>query len=242
MPRGPPGLDRPGAPIRLGLAAGDHLRVDEMSLAVLWPLRGRVPREPPDTGTGINNVSVVLLGAIGDRRFLLAGDVEQDIDPALLTEGLPRVDVLKVAHHGSKTATTQAFVDAVRPRVAIASAGADNPYGHPARSTLQRLSDAGARVYRTDRDGTVTVAFEPGGPTVRTEPRRAGDGPASRLPVAARHAPTPATSASRAFLCAVPLAFVPPAPPAPPVAFGDEPPPDWAGRRTGPDARVPSTR
>ena len=75
----------------------------------------------------------MLLGTVGGRRFLLAGDVEEDIDPALLTEGLPRVDLLKVAHHGSKTATTQAFVDAVRPRIAIASAGADNPYGHPAR-------------------------------------------------------------------------------------------------------------
>ena len=58
-------LARPGAPIRLGLAAGDHLDVDEIGLRVLWPIRGQVPAAPPDGGTGINNVSVVLLGQIG---------------------------------------------------------------------------------------------------------------------------------------------------------------------------------
>ena len=58
-------LARPGAPVRLGLAAGDHLDVDEIGLRVLWPLRGQVPATPPDGGTGINNVSVVLLGRSG---------------------------------------------------------------------------------------------------------------------------------------------------------------------------------
>ena len=57
---------------------------------MLWPIRGRVPLEPPDGGTGINNVSVVLLGRVGRRRFLLTGDVEEDIDPSLLAEGLPQ--------------------------------------------------------------------------------------------------------------------------------------------------------
>ena len=154
---------------RLGLAAGDRLTVDEIDLRVLWPIRGQVPVEPPDGGTGINNVSVVLLGQVGTRRFLLMGDVEEGIDPSLLAEGLPHVDLLKVAHHGSRTATTEAFVEAVRPQVAVASAGAGNPYGHPAKATLDRLAASGARVLRTDRDGTVVVGFEAGQMTVRTE-------------------------------------------------------------------------
>ena len=108
-------LARPGAPVRLGLAAGDRLDVDEIGLRVLWPIRGQVPATPPDGGTGINNVSVVLLGEVGQRRFLLMGDVEEGIDPSLLKDDLPHVDLLKVAHHGSRTATTQAFVDATRP-------------------------------------------------------------------------------------------------------------------------------
>ncbi len=67
--------------MRLGLAAGDRLDVDDIDLRVLWPIRGQVPAEPTDGGTGINNVSVVLLGAVGDCRFLLAGDVEEDDRP-----------------------------------------------------------------------------------------------------------------------------------------------------------------
>jgi competence protein ComEC len=194
-------LARPGAPPHLVIAAGDRLAVDEIALRVLWPIRDQVPAEPPDSGTGINNVSVVLLGTVGPRRFLLAGDVEQDIDPSLLAEGLPRLDLLKVAHHGSRTATTEPFVDAVRPRIAIASAGTGNPYGHPARSTLDRLAAAGARVYRTDRDGTVTVAFEATGMTVRSEPRVAAG---LAAPISTRGAPA-LPGPRRSFGCAVPI-------------------------------------
>ena len=166
-------------------------------MRVLWPVRGQVPSRPPDGGTGINNVSVVLLGQVGSRRFLLMGDVEQAIDPQLLAEGLPHVDLLKVAHHGSKTATTQPFVDAVRPRIAVASAGAGNPYGHPAKATLDRLAAAGARVLRTDRDGTVVVGFDAAGMTVRAEGGRA----AAARPV------TTLAQADRAvaFRCAIPV-------------------------------------
>ena len=158
-----------GSPARGTVAAGDRLQVDDIDLDVLWPRRGSVPGDPPDDGTGINNVSVVLAGAVAGRRFLLMGDVEEEIDPVLLTQGLAPVDVLKVAHHGSRTATTQAFVDAIRPSVAIASAGARNRYGHPAPATMERLANAGASVLRTDRDGTVVVRFEASGVRVASE-------------------------------------------------------------------------
>src|SRR4051812_12804932 len=197
-------LARPGAPVRLGLAAGDRLAVDEIDFQVLWPVRGRVPATPPDGGTGINNVSVVLLGRIGDRRALLMGDVEEGIDPSLLADGLPHVDLLKVAHHGSRTATTQAFVDATRPKVAIASAGAGNPYGHPAKATLDRLSAAGARVLRTDRDGTVVARFGGDGMTVRAE------GPRPTAVLAATTQRVRDGPSAPAFLCAIPVtALVP---------------------------------
>jgi competence protein ComEC len=198
-------LARDGGPPRLSIAAGDRLAVDEIAMRVLWPIRGQVPAEAPDAGSGINNVSVVLLGVIGDRRFLLTGDVEQDVDPSLLTEGLPHVDLLKVAHHGSRTATTDAFLAAVRPRVAVASAGADNPYGHPARRTLERLAEAGARVYRTDVDGSVTVTFESTGLRVRTHPRREA---AVRPRVTASSVPR-ADGPQRTFLCGIPSKATP---------------------------------
>ena len=216
-------LARPGAPMRMSIGAGDRLTVDEIAMHVLWPVRGQVPEEPPDAGSGINNVSVVLLGLIGERRFLLTGDVEEDVDPSLLTGGLPRVDLLKVAHHGSRTATTDAFVDSVRPRVAVASAGADNPYGHPARPTLERLAASGARVYRTDVDGSVSVTFGAVGTVVRTEPRRAADVVSRAAEAAQRQAAATATAMGagpqRNFFCAIPEVRPPTGPRIRPVAF-----------------------
>ena len=215
-------LERVGAPRRGTLAAGDRLVVDDVRLDVRWPIRGSVPLRPANGGTGINNVSVVLLGSVGDRRFLLSGDVEDGVDPSLLASGLPPLDILKVAHHGSRTATTEAFLAAVRPRVAIASAGTGNPYGHPAKRTLERLAASGARVYRTDVDGTVTVTFEAGGPTIRRQPRPSlgrvtlptapvAGGPGTATPrgvsAVARRLP--------AFLCAIPGFGTPSAAPRP---------------------------
>ncbi len=152
-----------GAPPLGRLETGSRIRLDDIAFRVLWPDPGRVPREPPDAGRGINDVSIVLLGEVAGRRFLLTGDVEDDVDPILAARGIPPVDILKVAHHGSGTASTPAFVDEVRPRVAIVSAGAGNPYGHPARSTIDRLRGAGARVLRTDTDGSVAVTIAPDG-------------------------------------------------------------------------------
>ena len=100
----------------------------------------------------------------GERRFLLGGDIEQQIDPQLLAQALPaggaRFDVLKVAHHGSATATTSAFLDRVDPAIAIISAGWGNPYGHPAPDTVARLEASGAHVYRTDLDGSVAISTD----------------------------------------------------------------------------------
>jgi competence protein ComEC len=184
---------RNGGPRHGTIGSGGRLRLDEVSLEVLWPDRGSVPLEPADSGTGINNVSVVLLGEVAGRRFLLAGDIEEQIDPILLARGLPPVDVLKVAHHGSATASTDAFLDAVRPRIAIASAGAGNRYGHPAPSTLSRLRDRAARVLRTDRDGSVELRFDPAGIGISTSGPRTV---AVAAPTAAR---------PLAFQCTLPL-------------------------------------
>ncbi len=154
------------------LATGDRLRLDSIDLKVLWPDSDAVLREPPDGGTSINNVSIVLLGTFGTQRFLLAGDIEQAIDPILIARGLPRVDLLKVAHHGSRTSSTDAFLDTVRPRAAIVSVGAVNPYGHPAADTLARIEARGSRLYRTDRNGTVEATLD--GQTLAIKAERGG--------------------------------------------------------------------
>ena len=165
-----------GGPPHGRLSTGDRLSLDEIQFRVLWPDANRVPERPPDGGTSINNVSIVLLGEFGGHRFLLAGDVEEGVDPELLARGVPQVDLLKVAHHGSRTASTRPFLEAVRPRVAVVSAGAGNSYGHPAPSTIERLNELAGHTYRTDTDGSVEVAFE--GPAIRV--RTSGPRPAPR--------------------------------------------------------------
>lgn len=201
-------LAQPNAPPDGILATGARIALDDIRFEVLWPDPGHVPREPPDAGRGINDVSIVLLGEVAGRRFLLTGDVEDDVDPLLAKRDLPPIDILKVAHHGSATASTPTFLDAVRPRVAIVSAGVGNPYGHPARSTIERLAATGARVLRTDTDGSVAVSIAVDGTiAVATSGRRkVADAPVAAGPnigaavAAVPRLPTPVV----AFSCGIP--------------------------------------
>ncbi len=174
------------------LAAGDRFTLDGVSFAVLWPDRTAVPRDPPDTGTGINRVSIILLGTFGEQRFLLTGDAEEGIDPILVARGLPRVELLKVAHHGSRTATSDALLAATRPAVALVSVGAKNTFGHPAPATLARLSAHGVAIHRTDIEGTLDVALDGHGLSVRTGRGRAPS-PTPGTSVVATSAGTPWT-------------------------------------------------
>lgn len=164
-------LDR--GPPRSTLATGATLRLDEIALRVLWPDPGTVPASPPESGKSINATSIVLLGEANGRRFLLTGDAEEEVDPVLLSRGLPPLDVLKVSHHGSGTATSAALLRATSPTIALISSGAGNDYGHPSPAALARLEDAGAMVYRTDRHGTIVVELRADALAIRT----AGAGP-----------------------------------------------------------------
>lgn len=109
-----------------------------------------------------NNASVVL--QIG--RVVLTGDVERDAE-AEIAPRLGPADVLKIAHHGSRSSTTAPLLDAVRPRIALISCGRHNLFGHPHPSVLDALRARGIRVWRTDRDGTVDVEIRDGHLVVR---------------------------------------------------------------------------
>ena len=183
------------------LVTGDRLAVDDVALRVLWPDPGSVPELPPDGGTGINNVSIVLLGETAGHRFLLSGDIEEEIDPTLLARGLPDVEILKIAHHGSRTSSTAPFLAALRPRVAIVSSGRGNPYGHPAPATVERIEAGGARLLRTDRDGTVEVELGPG--PIRVHAARSAAAPALWRVAAA--GPSAVAPQPPAFLCGLPV-------------------------------------
>ncbi len=159
------------------LVAGDAFVLDGIHVDVLAPAAGRVSAVASDDGSEVNDSSIVLLGTFGDRRFLLTGDAEAAVEQELVAGGLPRVDVLKAGHHGSRTSTTPELVDAARPQVALVSVGADNDYGHPAPEVVARLARGGAVVLRTDLVGTIDVALGAAGIEVRTE--RAAPAPPS---------------------------------------------------------------
>jgi len=109
-------------------------------------------------GVGANDNSFVLRLAWGKRRFLFTGDAEHEAEAALLERGAPLgADFLKVGHHGSRTSSSPAFLDAVAPRVATMSTGIRNRFGHPHAPTLQKLSERGILALRTDRYGGVRV-------------------------------------------------------------------------------------
>ena len=100
---------------------------------------------------------VVQVEAFG-WRALLMGDVEAEAE-AELASWIGPAHILKVAHHGSDTSSIPAFVDAVQPRLAVAQVGRHNRYGHPHADVMRRMHQAGARVWRTDRSGTVQLAL-----------------------------------------------------------------------------------
>lgn len=124
-------------------------------LEVLWPC----PRY--DAALDLNDNSIAVRLEYGRRSFLFTGDLEREAERRLLDAGrIQHADVLKVGHHGSKTSSSSAFVDSVRPSLAMISCGAGNRYGHPSDSVLARLQAAGAEVFRSDIHGGVIVSTD----------------------------------------------------------------------------------
>lgn len=116
---------------------------------------------PVQTYTDLNNRSIVLRITYRKAAFVLAADAEAPAEQPMLESGGPlQAQVLQVGHHGSKGSSSQEWLDAVRPQIAVISCGRRNEYGHPSRSTLRRLTAFGARVYRTDRNGAVQITTD----------------------------------------------------------------------------------
>ena len=137
------------------LIAGDSVVIGPIKLQWLWP-------EKPGRGvlgvkTSLNQVSQVISGRFGEFDWLMTGDIDTKIERQLVTSGtLPEVEVLKVAHHGSKYSTGAEFLNAVSPELAVIEVG-KNSFGHPTEETLDRLSRARAQIKRTDEAGDVVV-------------------------------------------------------------------------------------
>ncbi len=149
---------------------GAALRLDEGVMMHILE-----PREPllTDTGSDANNNSIVLRVVAGRVALLLAGDEEEDERARLLSDCRDvRASIYKAAHHGSANGTDDALLARVQPRDVIISCGTGNRYGHPHAAALSAMQRAGARVWRTDLQGTIVVEVD--GDSYRIHASRAG--------------------------------------------------------------------
>jgi competence protein ComEC len=141
-----------------GVTAGLPRFLGGVGLSVLNPLPARMTDSRRGVAADRNNNGIVLRLDYGLASLLLAADIEEEAERRLIAAQAPlRARVLKVAHHGARHSTGEAFLQSTRPELAVISVGARNTFGHPAPATLGRLDRIGARIYRTDEDGAVIV-------------------------------------------------------------------------------------
>jgi competence protein ComEC len=138
------------------IQAGDRLRFGNVTANVLWPV-GTNDKNAPSQ----NNDSIVLRVQFGERTILLTGDIEKEAEAKILalTKDLS-ADVVKVPHHGSRTSSTDDFVNATHPRLAIISVGHTSMFGHPHQEVVERWKKSGAEVLTTGNSGTISVTTD----------------------------------------------------------------------------------
>jgi len=127
---------------------GDSFKLGDATYTILAP--------NSSSYDDLNNYSIVIKIKFGENTFLFDGDAGAVSEMEMVNKGFDlKADVLKIGHHGSKTATCANFLSAVSPKYAVISVGTGNTYGHPAQSTMDRLKASGIQVYRTDENGTI---------------------------------------------------------------------------------------
>jgi competence protein ComEC len=137
---------------------------------------------PNSTGyDDINDYSAVVKLVYGNASFLFMGDAEEISEREIKSD--VDVDVLKVGHHGSSSSTSSSFLKKVTPQYAVISVGKDNSYAHPAKATLDKLKSAGAKIYRTDLNGTVIISTD--GNSYKIDTQKAASEPVTQTTPAA---------------------------------------------------------
>ncbi len=139
------------------LKAGDKLSLDALSINVIWPDENMDNRD-------YNENSLVLQLGFGKFRLLLMGDLPVSGESMLIKSDVNlKSDVLKAGHHGASDCCQEAFLKAADPAVAIVSVGADNSLGYPSSNVIKRIENAGVKLLRTDKDGTIVVVVDDNG-------------------------------------------------------------------------------
>jgi len=137
--------------------AGEKIITPKVIIKILFPFKKLEGREMKN----VNDTSIVAELIFGKNSFLFTGDISKSIEDQIIERGVgAKADVLKVAHHGSKTSSSRKFVKEVSPQWAVISAGRNNRYGHPHFETLKTLSDFGIKILRTDEMGNITFVSD----------------------------------------------------------------------------------
>ena len=134
---------------------GDYIELEDISFLVLHPDKENIENY------SINNASIVLHLQYGEISFLFTGDIEYESEEKLLQSGF-EIDsnILKVAHHGSKSSTHQAFLELVSPEIAIIQVGENNRYAHPSSEIIDRLQKSDVDIYRNDLHGDIVITTD----------------------------------------------------------------------------------
>lgn len=140
------------------MEAGNRINIEKnLFFDILWPSKNETVSK-----NIINNNALVCKMVSKRVTMLFTGDIEQEAEEAILNKyksniGILKSDILKVAHHGSKTSSTKEFLEAVKPNTAVIGVGKNNNFGHPNKSVLERLKRLGCRIYRTDESGEIIL-------------------------------------------------------------------------------------
>lgn len=130
---------------------------DNLYFDIIWPFSDNMISD-----NSINNNSLVCKLNYKNYSMLFTGDIEDIAEKAILKKysknlNILKSDILKVAHHGSKTSSITEFIEKIKPKYAIIGVGEDNKFGHPSDSTIQNLEKANIRIYRTDKMGEIEM-------------------------------------------------------------------------------------
>ena len=136
--------------------AGDKILIDNLSFNILWPTEKQISENI------LNNNAIVMKLHYRNFSMLFTGDIEEPAEKAILNTYKNKLEIfqstiLKVAHHGSKSSSTQEFLDVVKPKIALIGVGENNLFGHPNAHVIERLEECGIKVFRTDESGEINV-------------------------------------------------------------------------------------
>lgn len=139
------------------LVAGEKIKLtNTVQIDVLWP-----DKNSKITENSINNNALVFKLDTNEKTILFTGDIEEETEKVLVQKykntNTLKSDILKVAHHGSKSSSIQEFLDLVKPKIALIGVGEDNKYGHPDNNTIRKLENINCKIYRTDKMGEIIL-------------------------------------------------------------------------------------